>query len=118
MVRFGPVPESANPMPQIVALTGFMGAGKTTVGRALADLLKWRFVDLDSEIESRYGQSIPEIFAARGERRFRELEAEALRSVLEQPTGPAVIALGGGTFVQPENADLLRRVDVRVVFLQ
>lgn len=101
-----------------IALTGFMAAGKSTAGRALASLLRWRFVDLDCEIECRSQHSIAEIFAAQGEARFRELETEALRNVLEAGQGRLVIALGGGTFVQPQNAELLRQNGVRVVFLE
>ena len=67
-------------MSPILALTGFMAAGKSTAGRALATMLNWRFVDLDCEIERRAGQSIREIFSLHGEDRFRELEAEALRA--------------------------------------
>jgi len=105
-------------IPALIALTGFMASGKTTVGRALAFMLKWRFVDLDSEIEYRSKQSIREIFAQHGEGKFREIEAEALRSVLEGAAGATVIALGGGTSVQPQNTQLLRHWDVRIVFLE
>ena len=101
-----------------VALTGFMSAGKSTAGRALAWLLKWRFVDLDWEIECREAATIREIFARQGEPEFRALESRALRFVLESALGPTVIALGGGTFVQPGNADLLRRQGISVVFLE
>ena len=104
--------------PAIVALTGFMAAGKSTVGRTLASLLQWQFIDLDSEIERRSQQTIHDIFAQRGEARFRELEVDALRSVLENVAGPTVIALGGGTFVQEQNAQRLRQCEARVVFLE
>jgi len=111
--------ESRQPgAPQFIALTGFMAAGKSTAGRALAWLLKWRFVDLDCEIECRSGHSVREIFALEGESRFRVIESESLRTVLNGSTAPAVIALGGGTFVQQENADLLRKHGVRVAFLE
>ena len=102
----------------IVALTGFMAAGKSTVGRALAALLKWRFVDLDGEIERRSQRTIREIFTQAGEAAFRERENEVLRAVLQEARGATVIALGGGTFVQPQNAALLRDARVRVVFLE
>jgi shikimate kinase len=102
----------------IVALAGFMAAGKSTVGRALAHLLRWRFIDLDCEIECRSTLHVHEIFAMHGEARFREIEADALRWVVEQAAVPTIIALGGGTYVQPQNAELLRRHGVHVVFLE
>jgi shikimate kinase len=103
---------------RILALTGFMGAGKTCVGRALAALLGWRFVDLDQEIELQQKATVREIFRRQGEDRFREVERAALREMLEQASAPTVIALGGGTFVQPHNVDLLRGAGAQVVFLE
>src|ERR1035438_7462044 len=102
----------------MVALTGFMGAGKTTVGRSLANLLRWSFLDLDYEIELREKLLVREIFQLRGESGFREIETKTLRSVLQQASGSTVIALGGGTFVQSANAELLRSRGARVVFLE
>jgi shikimate kinase len=102
----------------LVALTGFMGAGKTTVGRSLANLLRWSFFDLDYEIELRQKLLVRKIFQRRGESGFREIETDTLRSVLQQASGPAVIALGGGTFVQSANVALLRSRGARVVFLE
>jgi shikimate kinase len=104
--------------PELVALTGFMGAGKTTVGRSLASLLRWSFFDLDYEIELRQKALVREIFQLRGESGFREIETATLRSVLQQASGPTVIALGGGTFVQSANLALLRSRGARVVFLE
>jgi shikimate kinase len=104
--------------PPIVALTGFMAAGKSTVGRVLASILRWRFLDLDCEIECRSKMRIHELFATHGEPHFRRIEADALRSVLEQTSVPTVIALGGGTFVESQNADLLHGCGVHVVFLE
>src|SRR5664280_3270682 len=95
-----------------------MGAGKTTVGRSLANLLHWSFFDLDYEIELRQKLLVHEIFQLRGESGFREIETATLRWVLQQVSGPTVIALGGGTFVQPANAELLRGRGARVVFLE
>lgn len=102
----------------VVALTGFMGAGKSTIGCALSSLLNWSFVDLDCEVERRSQLAIHEIFARHGEARFRELESEALHSALAAADAPTVIALGGGTFVQPHNAELLRAREAQVVFLE
>src|SRR5579864_2179824 len=92
-----------------IFLVGFMGAGKTSVGRLLADQLGWEFVDLDAVIEAREGLSVPQIFREHGERGFREREHVALRGVLAElnRNTAAVIALGGGAFVQPENFELL-----------
>jgi shikimate kinase len=102
----------------IVALTGFMAAGKSTVGRVLASILRWRFLDLDCEIECRSKLDIHELFATHGEPHFRQIEADALRMILEQASAPTVIALGGGTFVESQNADLLHRRGAHVVFLE
>jgi shikimate kinase len=77
-----------------LVLTGFMGAGKTTVGRLLAARLNWDFLDLDAYIESRSGLSVPSIFSTHGERRFRQLESAALASALGR--NRLVLALGGG----------------------
>jgi shikimate kinase len=78
-----------------IALTGFMGAGKTTVGRQLAAALGWEFVDLDTLIEQRTGLTVPAIFAEKGEAAFRHLESTALAAALRRKK--TVLALGGGT---------------------
>jgi shikimate kinase len=78
-----------------IVLTGFMGAGKTTVGRLLAERLGWSFIDLDAYLEEREGLSVPEIFARHGEAYFRQRESRALASVLGR--SHVVLALGGGT---------------------
>ncbi len=95
-----------------------MAAGKSTVGRALGSLLHWRFIDLDCEIECRCEMTVPEIFRLHGEPRFREIESQALLGVLATASVPTVIALGGGTFVQPSNEEMLRQHGVHVVFLE
>jgi shikimate kinase len=77
-----------------LVLTGFMGAGKTTVGRLLAARLNWDFLDLDAYIESRSGLSVPSIFSIHGEAHFRQLESMALASALGRSR--LVLALGGG----------------------
>ena len=77
-----------------IVLTGFMGSGKTSVGRVLAERLGWRFLDLDAEIERRDGRTVPEIFSASGEAHFRKQETAALAGILGQRR--VVVALGGG----------------------
>ncbi|HEX6494326.1 MAG TPA: shikimate kinase [Acidobacteriaceae bacterium] len=102
----GPIgPRSTLPdrLPRRIVLTGFMGAGKSTVGRILAARLRWPFVDIDSLITAEHGLTIAQIFARDGEEHFRRLEAEATARVLdplyEDPAhnyDHAVVALGGG----------------------
>jgi shikimate kinase len=95
----------------MVCLTGFMGSGKSTVGRLLAAQLAWYFADLDAEIERHTGLPISQIFEQKGEPVFRDIEHECLVRILgsasERDTR-LVLALGGGTFAQPRNAILLR----------
>lgn len=79
---------------QTILLTGFMGAGKTTVGRLLAERLGWVFLDLDAEIEREAGITIAEIFRIHGEPDFRAREVRTLRSLISRPQ--TVLALGGG----------------------
>lgn len=90
-------------------LVGFMGSGKNTVGQELAHRLAWDFVDLDGRIEAREGQTIPEIFRLQGETAFRCAETNALRDLVTNSlTRDSVVALGGGTFAQENNRELLR----------
>jgi shikimate kinase len=95
-------------MPDNVVLVGFMGAGKSSVGRLLATRLGRCFVETDDMITAREGRSIPEIFAARGEAHFRTLEAEAV-GLLGLKRG-VVIATGGGLPCQDGRMDALRRI--------
>jgi shikimate kinase len=92
-----------------VYLAGFMGSGKTTVARVLADRLGWDFIDLDAEIEAVEQTTIAHLFETRGEPEFRRIETEALRKVMRRIERgmPSVIALGGGSFAQPVNTELL-----------
>jgi shikimate kinase len=94
---------SPAPLPRRIVLTGFMGAGKSTVGRLLAARLRWPFLDIDSLITEEHGLSVARIFAHHGEEHFRRLEAEAIARVLDplhqDPAyqhNPAIVALGGG----------------------
>jgi len=92
-----------------IYLVGFMGCGKSTIGRALADELGWSFFDLDAEIESSASSSIGDIFDRQGEHVFRALEAAALaRRVKAVQSGrPQVIALGGGAIMNDKNFELV-----------
>lgn len=100
-------------------LVGFMGAGKTSVGQALAQHLNWAFEDLDRRIEGREHRTVPEIFRDSGEWEFRRAEHAALQDVLEELRRGAfkIVALGGGAFVQENNAALLKESGVPTVFL-
>ncbi len=101
-----------------VFLVGFMGAGKSSVGRALSLRLGWGFEDLDDRIQAREGRSIGQIFRESGERGFRRVEADALRELLGEPvSSPRIVGLGGGAFVQAENAALLAQTQAPIFFL-
>ena len=95
----------------IITLTGFMGCGKSSVGRCLSELLCCPFMDLDAVIEESQGRIIPDIFAAEGEAAFRQMEVEALSRIIEaqQLRGNVVVALGGGAVMTPECAELVRK---------
>ncbi|ABF41489.1 shikimate kinase [Candidatus Koribacter versatilis Ellin345] len=94
-----------------------MGSGKSTVGARLAERLGWAFVDLDAEIVRTQGQAIAEVFRNQGEAHFRQVEHEALLRILNMLGGPTVIALGGGTFIQERNRDLLCQRGATTIYL-
>jgi len=100
-------------------LVGFMGAGKSSVGRTLGEHLGWTFVDLDERIERREGKTIAELFQKSGEQRFRRAERTALRELLKELRSGSqmIVALGGGAFVQKENAAGIKSTGVPTVFL-
>ena len=102
-----------------VFLVGFMGAGKSSVGRALGERLNWVFEDLDNRIEAREGRTVAEIFRDSGESEFRRAEHAALEDVLCELRGGGarIVALGGGAFVPKENAARLKASGVPTVFL-
>ena len=100
-----------------IALVGFMGAGKTTVGQALAERLGWRFADLDQLIEAREGRTVPQIFEQEGERGFREFEQMVLTDLLNGGSKFLVLALGGGAFVSPKVREILRSRGVSAIWL-
>ena len=100
-----------------IILTGFMGAGKTTVGALLAERLGWRFLDSDRVVEDRAGMTVAEIFAGRGEAAFRALEAETIREIVRGE--PLVLALGGGALESAATRSLLASLSSwRMVFLE
>jgi len=97
-----------------IALIGFMGVGKTAVGKALAEKLDKRFVELDSLIEQKAGKTIPELFYQDGEVAFRELEIEVTKQVSTNKN--LVIACGGGLVLNKINIDRLRNESI-IVYL-
>ena len=99
-----------------IYLAGFMGSGKSTIGRVLADRLGWHFVDLDEEIEAAAGMPIFEIFDQRGEDEFRALEREVMRAnVRDIERGrPTVMALGGGAIVAAENFAMIENNGITI----
>jgi shikimate kinase len=111
-----PAPSVAEGTIDRICFVGFMGAGKTTVGRLVAQRLQRRFVDLDDRICQREKREIADIFRDSGEPYFRRAESECLRALVQE-AGSLVIAVGGGAFVQPGNAALLREYGFNTVFL-
>lgn len=95
-----------------IALVGLMGAGKSTVGRRLADALGRKFYDNDEEIERAAGLSVSDIFALHGEAEFRRGEKRVLERLLKEK--PHVLATGGGAYLDPETRALLRESAVTV----
>jgi shikimate kinase len=118
-VRTGSPDRQRASAPAAVFLVGFMGAGKSSVGAALAQRLNWIFEDLDDRVERRERRTVAQIFRESGEPAFRRAEHGALQDVLEGIHKQArVVALGGGAYVQTGNAELLRSSGVPVVFLE
>lgn len=100
---------------KLIFLTGFMGAGKTTVGKVLADKLQCGFVDLDAVVIEREQKSIAEIFTENGEKYFRDCESEALNSLAVDRS--AVVATGGGVVIRKENRDRMKEIG-RLIYLK
>ncbi|HPC45445.1 MAG TPA: shikimate kinase [Candidatus Latescibacteria bacterium] len=115
-----PTEEARAPQParltRPVVLIGFMGAGKTKVGKIAAQYIGCDFVDTDHIVERSAGKTIPQLFAEIGEERFRHLETEAIEHALNTHGG--IIALGGGAATREENWQLLRRSGAMTIYLQ
>ena len=103
-------------MKRNIVLCGFMGCGKSTVGRLLAELTGYTFADSDEVIEHTEGRTIKQIFAENGEEYFRKKETETLRK-LQSENVPRIISVGGGTPLREENRGLLKELGT-VVYLK
>ena len=97
-------------------LIGYRGTGKTTIAQALADQLKWQWVDADVELERQAGMTIKQMFESQGEPAFRDLEAKVLRELLGRPK--IVLATGGGVVTREENRLALKQSTAWVVWLK
>lgn len=93
----------------VLFLIGYMGSGKTTLGKRVASELGWRFIDMDKEIETRAGATISEIFASRGEEAFRQMERDFIRS-LEGIDFDAVVSTGGGAPCRDDNMERMNAI--------
>ncbi len=100
---------------KIVYLTGFMGAGKSTVGPILANTLGWDYFDLDKVIEERLGKKIKQIFEDSGEPFFRQVESEVLKELSKNKN--IIISLGGGTIVNNNNLKIIRDTG-KIIYLK
>jgi shikimate kinase len=103
-------------MPERILLVGMMGAGKTTVGRLLAQRLGWGYLDSDAQITETTGRSVPEIFSEDGETAFRKEETKALTTAVSGPD-PMVVSVAGGAVLSEANRTLLARAGT-VVWLR
>ena len=99
-----------------IYLVGFMGCGKTTIGRMYAEEIGWRFADLDDDIEAQQRASISELFERMGEEEFRRIESDAIwkRIHLIRRGMPTVLSLGGGAFTRPHNVEMLMENGITV----
>ena len=105
---------------KILSLSGFMGCGKSSVGRILSGLTGAAFIDLDEYIENRSGEKIPEIFASEGEAGFRTKEKECLRDIISgscDKEGLLILSLGGGTLTVAECAEIIHK-DTLCIYLK
>lgn len=91
----------------IIALCGFMGAGKTTIGKRVSKKVNFKYIDLDDYIVEKCGTSIAQIFEEKGENEFRRIESDSLKEVLDSEMN-VLISLGGGTLERDENVEALK----------
>lgn len=105
-----PATENNRPTMQNIVLVGFMGCGKTTIGRILSKKLGYTLVDTDQAIEKHAGKNIPKIFSDSGEDHFRAMETDLLRHLVTENTNHHIISTGGGMVCRPENIPLLRQL--------
>ncbi|WNJ16805.1 shikimate kinase [Pontibacter sp. G13] len=103
---------------QTAFLIGFMGSGKTSLGKRAANQLGWEFVDLDHWIEAKVGKTVPVIFEEMGESAFRDMEREALEALSEPAQTPRLISCGGGTPCYGDNMALINRLGTSVYLRQ
>ncbi len=96
-----------------IVLLGFMGSGKSTIGKLLSERLEVPFLDLDEEIVRKTGLSIPEIFSSSGEEKFREIERETLMGLLSKPES-LVISTGGGAPAYKDNMELINKNSISI----
>ncbi|MCR5003816.1 MAG: shikimate kinase [Bacteroidales bacterium] len=103
--------SSSNVPAMILSLTGFMGCGKSSIGKVLQSRLGCRLIDLDDYIEAKAGKKIPDIFKDSGEPAFRKMEADALREIIGRENGndTVILSLGGGAVMTPECFDLVKK---------
>lgn len=100
-----------------IILIGFMGCGKTSVGKRLAEALDMEFLDTDEWIENKHQMSISDIFATKGESAFRAMETDCLKELLEREGKDFVLSVGGGLPIREENRKLLSRIG-QVIYLK
>lgn len=100
-----------------IVLVGYMGSGKTTVGKDLARKCEYTFIDTDEEIEKIQGKTIKEIFASEGESSFRNMETEYLKDYLHKKVSNQVLSTGGGMVIRPQNQELIKKLGT-VIYLQ
>ena len=113
-MELNPIAENQNEITKNIVLVGFMGCGKSTIGRQVSLQLNYPLIDTDNLIVERLGMSIPEIFEKYGEEHFRSLETGLLTQLADAETEKQVISTGGGLPLRPENRDILKTLGYTV----